>query len=741
MKRAHVTFLVLITLIAVFYSIMSTVQAELNPLWAMNYGGDRDEVMYKAREMPDGGFLTVGYKYASSGYGRNIYIVRTDYEGKEIWVKEFGAKDHDYGYDIVRARDGNFIIVGSIRTTTSFDQDIYLIKLNDNGDVIWDKEVHASGFDMGYSAVRTPPGDLYIAGSTAITAFHKEDVSLTKTDPDGNLVWRKIYGGYLEDEAKSIVATPDGGFLLAGRTQSYGNGGDDVYLIKTDNEGNMQWNRTYGGAGEDYADEVIITNDGNYLLVGSTDSFGNGESDVLALKVNFEGDVLWQRTYGGASDDFGSSVVEDKDGNLVITGTTFSYGAGSSDALVVKTDPNGKQLILETIGGEHRDTSQCIITSFGTYYVLGGSTSIKGLNDDFYLVKFSLIQNTLNVSTPVGAGTYYKGANVKIGVQNDIVYVDNYTRYVFNGWLSDSEYGYNGKDSVANISLIESVVENATWRKQYYVKVDSEGSGNVTGSGWFDEGSNIKVKSLPGNGSFLSKWIGVGNSSYTGTQQNMTITVNSPITQTAMFVKGEPCSVDVTTKYGEVSVPALVVNGSEVTFDVTPSIVETGDGVRYVFNGWRGDGINSQKNPMLLTITGDTKLTVSWRRQFLLTDETGLGLSGWYDEGTAITLESKVEGIIPKQVYTYSVNREPLEGNTLIVLGASTVSGSWKIDYLSLAPVVAAIIIVIAACAVIYLKKLRGKPDSATDDDVMKVEKGPSVQVFKFKTSINFYSL
>ena len=704
-----ILFLFCLTL---FSYTMSPVKGELNPLWARRYGEERDEVMYRMREMPDGGFMTVGYKYASSGYGRNIYIVRTDYEGKQLWFREFGAKDHDYGFDIIRSRDGFFIIVGSVKTSTTFDQDIYLIKINDNGGLIWDREVHASGFDLGYAAVRTPTGDILIAGSTKLTAFHREDATLTRTNSEGTLLWRKIYGGYLEDEVKSIVMTPDDGYLLAGRTQSYGKGGNDVYLIKTDSEGKMLWNKTYGGKGDDVANEVIACSDGNYVLVGTSDSFSNGESDVYAIKVDPNGEVLWQKIYGGESDETGSSVVEDRDRNLVITGTTFSYGAGSSDALVIKCDKNGSQILLETVGGEHRDTSQCIVTSFGTYYVLGGS--IRDVDDDFYLVKFSLIQKTLNVTTSVGetfgGGTYYKGANVPIGIVNDVVMMDNFTRYLFDGWVSDSEYGYNGEAMTTNISLIEDVQESANWKKQYLVEVFSEGNGNVTGGGWFDEGTEIIVSALPVNGYFLSEWVGEGKCSYSGSKQNLTLIVDSPIRQLAYFLEGEPCLVEVSSKLGEVSSPHLVVKGTEFTLSVDQDIISVGDGVRYVFDGWRGDGINTKENPLKLTAQGDIKLTASWRRQFLVTESLGLGLGGWYTEGTILLLRPLEEGIIPKKVFIYMINDETVKGDSITVLSPVNVTGEWQIDVLSLAPLAGGVVALILIVSLIILTKRHARP-------------------------------
>ncbi len=717
MKRLTVALLLIIFCLFAHALSVPLTGADLNPFWARHYGEDREEIMYKIREMPDGGFLCVGYKVARSGFGKDVYIVRTDYDGRFMWEREYGAKDNDYGYDIIRARDGNFLIVGSTKTSSSYDRDIYMVKIDVNGNLIWEKEVRAPGYDEGYSVVRDTTGDMFIAGSNKLTAFHMGDASLTKTDPNGNLLWRRIYERYLEDEARSLIMTPDGGFILAGSSQSYGNERNDVFLLGTDSQGNFLWNKTYGGDGDDSANQIIACTDGNYLIVGSSDSYTNGESDIYLLKVDPAGNLLWEGIYGGDSDDFGNALMEDKEGNILVTGTTFSYGAGSSDAFVLKTTATGEQLLFETVGGIHADTSQSIITSFGKYYVLGGS--LGSHLSDFYLVKFSLQRQLLNISSQFGetygGGTYYRGANVSIGVESEVVYEGNYTRYIFSGWSSDSEYGYNGFESTVNISLMEDLSQVAKWSRQYYVKVSKIGEGNVTGEGWYNENTYATLEAIPKSDNYFVKWEGEGESSYSGTKQNITIKVIAPITQTTYFSNDVLYVIEVSSKYGDVSAPKVALIGSSVTVSINPETVAAGSGSRYIFQGWAGEGINSRDNPMKLEIEGNTAITVIWKKQYLVTEKyIDLGLSGWYTEGTVISLDPQVEGDLLKRILVYSINGVPTNDNMIVVDGVITISGKWVIDYVSLLPLLGVVVLIIVA-GVAYFQKHKSEQPRTED--------------------------
>ncbi len=177
-----------------------------------------------------------------------------------------------------------------------------------------------------------------MAGITDSYGAGDEDVYLIKTDAAGNMAWSKTFGGINRDYGYSVVQTSDGGYAIAGYTDSYGAGGWDVYLIKTDSTGTEQWHKTFGGTNDDYGYSVVQTSDGGYAIAGYTDSYGAGDEDVYLIKTDSTGIEQWHKTFGGASWDIGVYLAQTSDGGYIITGATFSYGAGGDDVYLIRVE-------------------------------------------------------------------------------------------------------------------------------------------------------------------------------------------------------------------------------------------------------------------------------------------------------------------------------------------------------------------------------------------------------------------
>jgi hypothetical protein len=238
---------------------------------------------------------------------------------------------------------------------------------------------------MGYAVAETPDGGYIITGSVYTTSA---DVFLIKTDSLGAPLWTKIYGGPDLDDARSIAHTVDNGYIIVGTTYSFGAGLYDVYVLKTDSLGDTLWTRTYGGVHDDHGYSVITLPNGDYVIAGETRSFGSGQQDVYLIRINSDGDTLWTKTYGGTGHDIGYSVVLSSDMGYTITGQTFSFGAGSDDVYIVKTDSLGNLLWTETYGGSDHDYGYSIAKTTDDGYIIVGSTTSFGAGYyDIWLLK------------------------------------------------------------------------------------------------------------------------------------------------------------------------------------------------------------------------------------------------------------------------------------------------------------------------------------------------------------------
>jgi hypothetical protein len=263
---------------------------------------------------------------------------------------------------------------------------------------------HAHGGDLddfAYDVAAAPDSGFYLCGGTASYGAGSTDFYVLRTDSAGDTLWTRSYGGQAYDLAWAVLATADGGCLVAGQTASSGAGGDDVYLVRVDAAGATLWTRTYGGTGNDAANAMVAVDAGGFVIAGSTASFGNGQEDYYLLRVDSAGDTLWTRTYGGADRDFAYSLVETADEGFIVGGASLSYGAGNWDAYLVRTDADGIVDWTRTYGGYSSDGCHGLLACSGGGFFFTGSTHSFGAgNFDVYLVR------ALADGTPAWTRTY-----------------------------------------------------------------------------------------------------------------------------------------------------------------------------------------------------------------------------------------------------------------------------------------------------------------------------------------------
>jgi hypothetical protein len=366
------------------------------PEWSRMYGGNLSDTAHYSIQTADGGYIVAAHTSSFAIGGEDFWVLKIDAEGEIQWNKTYGGAGNDMVYSIIQTVDGGYALAGYTDTVDDFS-DWWLVKIGADGDVQWNKTYGGVSDEVAYSAVQTDDGGFALAGFTR-SAAQWDDAWLVKTDVDGNMQWNKKYkgsdSGWGFECVNWVVQTDDGGFALAGWTDSgtgtaYGPGKRDFWLFKTDAEGNMQWNKTYGGADDERARWAIVTSDGGYALAGYTNSTGAGKRDFWLVRTDLDGTMLWNRTYGGAGYEVARCVVETVDGGYALVGATASFSAGSYDYWMVRTDLNGDMYWNMTYGGSgYEDAIGVILTSGGGYLLTGYTAPYYGSEQaDCWLMK------------------------------------------------------------------------------------------------------------------------------------------------------------------------------------------------------------------------------------------------------------------------------------------------------------------------------------------------------------------
>jgi PKD repeat protein len=289
------------------------------------------------------------------------------------WDKTFGVQGDDNAYSLAHTSDGGYILAG----TTGGD--CWLVKTDAEGVEQWNRTIGGNEFTEAYSAIQTSDGGYILAGSTSHKAW------LVKTDANGNEQWQRTIGGNEFSEAYSAIQTSDGGYIIAGSASSNGSDNVDFLLVKTDAEGIEQWNRTFGGDSSDWLYSFQQTFDGGYILGGATRSFGTGSSDFWLVKTDNNGIELWNRTFGGVDNDRAYSVQQTSDGGFILAGVTRSLHW--YDCWLVKTDNEGVEMWNRTIGPNEDNSPNSILQSPDGGYIIAGKTgSVNYGSYDMWLV-------------------------------------------------------------------------------------------------------------------------------------------------------------------------------------------------------------------------------------------------------------------------------------------------------------------------------------------------------------------
>ena len=386
----------------------SSIQARLLsiPTWAKTYGGSNDDVATSIQKTSDGGYIVSGFNSFSGINNSDAWVLKLNANGGVMWQTTYGGNGGDHAYAIEQTSDRGYITVGSTRSFGAGGLDFWVIKLDANGGVMWQKTYGGSENDWATSIHQTEDGGYIVSGMVDSFGAGSDDAWVIKLDANGAIVWQKTYGGNNADWINAIQQTSDGGYIAAGWTASYSAGNYDVWVLRLDTNGAVVWQKTYGGRSGDFANSVQLTSDGGYIVAGYTASFGAGNFDIWVLRLDSSGAAIWQKTYGGIADDRANSVQQTSDGGYIVAGYTSSFGAGNSDVWVLKLDSNGEVEWQKTYGGSGNEYAYSIQQTSDSGYIVAGYTFSFGaggadvwvLKLDSYgeiLTSCNLIGNTL----------------------------------------------------------------------------------------------------------------------------------------------------------------------------------------------------------------------------------------------------------------------------------------------------------------------------------------------------------
>jgi len=363
-------------------------------IWERIFGTkDHENMANSIQQTSDEGYIFAGWtSYESIGQGSDIYVVKLDKKGNYIWKKVYGEKKYDdSASSIQQTSDAGYIVAGCTESYSAGATDIYIMKLDKNGNVMWEKTYGGEANDTPTSIQQTSDGGYIVAGSTESFGAGGSDFYIIKLDKNLNKVWEKTYGDKDHSEkANSICEISDGGYIVAGETPYFSHGGSDFYIIKLDKNGNKVWEKRFGEKNyDDVASSIQQTPDGGFIVVGWTESYGLGETDVYVIKLDGKGNKIWEKTYGGKGHDFASSFQLTSDGGCIIAGDSNSFGSGDSDFYIIKLDKNGDKIWERVFGDkEHFEIATSIQeTSDGGYIVAGYKKPFSGGYSDIYIIK------------------------------------------------------------------------------------------------------------------------------------------------------------------------------------------------------------------------------------------------------------------------------------------------------------------------------------------------------------------
>jgi hypothetical protein len=365
-------------------------------VWQETYGGDDTDRAVATVALENGDVAVVGTCQSFQAKQSDICVTRVSSSGKTIWRKMLGGDNIDIAAGITRAKDGAILVTGTSRSfSKKRDRDIYIAKLSLNGEGIWQTTFGKERAEYGRAIAGTDDGGAVVVGETESFGNGYKDIYIVKIDKDGKMLSEKTIGGEKEELVRGLTRTRDGSLVLVGSRELDRAGDSDFFLLKMDQNTKKIWARTYGGEYEDILNAVTPTLDGGVVAAGYTRSYGSIQTDLTVLKFDTGGNLIWHKIYGYKRYDYANTITMSRDGDFIIAGATDSMGEGVYDIYIIALHQNGELFWSGLYGGRNTDIAHGITrTSDGSIVVVGESDSETN-SKDFYLLKLKKDDNKI----------------------------------------------------------------------------------------------------------------------------------------------------------------------------------------------------------------------------------------------------------------------------------------------------------------------------------------------------------
>lgn len=387
MKLQHLTLLSFILTALSFSCVKNTIQppSDANDNYEKTFGGIEEDYANDIVEINNQLYI-FGTSKSYGDIDGDHYLLKIDLNGNMIYQKTFGGNNIEEGDAFIKTNDGNLLLVGTTESSGAGLKDIHVLKVDTNGNIIWQNTYGGALNDIARDVIEMSNSEFCIVGNTESFGNGAKDIYMVWLDQNGSFLRQAVHGQIDIDGATEIVEIPNQELMIYGFTRNYGATSRDLYLIRTNAVGDSLWSKRYGGNDYEESQAFAKTNDDGYVLCGHSASI-DPDHNIIAIRLDNNGNEIWSKNFGGTQHDGGEALLIDQSNRYVFIGRTMSFGQGKRDTYMVITNSDGVIQTTTSFGGPELDKINEVIEVGNFYYLTGSTNSYGSGKNDVYLIK------------------------------------------------------------------------------------------------------------------------------------------------------------------------------------------------------------------------------------------------------------------------------------------------------------------------------------------------------------------